>query len=292
MKRLLMIPLALLGACAASGSSAQEESEMIRRINVLEAKNNSAVAFYEDLSKKVVDLHKRLSDLSNQFIVLQTANADLESRLKAGAAAAPAVVGDGGPPADENAIRKTELTLKALKSGEADETTTIRELFPFARVAAPLVMEELRRNLISPKYAPTLERVLSTLPVDAVRGSVAEAAKSREMLAPVSRIVGALGDLELSKILAGTLASADEDLRLEIASALVKCKNPDGLLPLVNLLRSEKWDIRMLAIDALKKINRGADYGFNARASAAENEAAVAKWKTWQREFGPNLFNP
>ncbi len=252
--------------------------------------NARFLSVYEELGKQMKDLNRRLAHVEGGLGAMDLTVADMSARLKAGSLS-PADNVEPTPEPDEETIRRVELTLKSLQSGKIDETAAIRELLPISKVAAPPVVDELERNLVVPKYADKLEKVLATMPVESVRGPLALAVKKEPMRQAVSRIVGTLGDKGLSAILEEYVGGAGEDERMILAEALVRCKNPAGLIPLITLLRSEKWDVRTLSFAVLREINKGIGLDYNPRATPAENAAAIEQWEKWVREFGDKVLN-
>ncbi len=291
MKRTAFLFAVFLAACMPPKQTDNRlEVDVSRLKDRLNGINARFLSVYEELGKQIHDLNQRLTHVEGGLGAMDLTVADMSARLKAGSPS-PADNVEPTPEPDEETIRRVELPLKSLQSGKIDETAAIRELLPISKVASPTVVDELERNLVVPRYADKLEKVLATMPVESVRGPLALAVKKEPMRQAVSRVVGTLGDKGLSGILEEYVGGAGEDERMILAEALVRCKNPAGLIPLITLLRSEKWDVRTLSFAVLKEINKGIGLDYNPRATPAENAAAIEQWEKWVREFGDKVLN-
>ncbi len=291
MKRTAFLFAVFLAACMPpKQTDSRLEVDVSRLQDRLNGINARFLSVHEELGKQIHDLNQRLTHVEGGLGAMDLTVADMSARLKAGSPS-PAYNVEPTPEPDEETIRRVELTLKALQSGKIDETAAIREFLPISKVASPTVVDELERNLVVPRYADKLEKVLATMPVESVRGPLARAVKKEPMRQAVSRIVGTLGDKGLSGILEEYVGGAGEDERMILAEALVRCKNPAGLIPLITLLRSEKWDVRTLSFAVLKDVNKGIGLDYNPRATPTENAAAIEQWEKWVREFGDKVLN-
>ena len=104
-------------------------------------------------------------------------------------------------------------------------------------------------------------------------------------------MVGATGDREISRILEESVSGDDEDLRLMAGESMVRCRNAAGVPVLVQCLRSEQRDTRTIAINALRPLNRGGDFGYRAMQTPSENASAIKQWDEWSEKFGKTIFD-
>ncbi|MHC4605903.1 MAG: HEAT repeat domain-containing protein [Planctomycetota bacterium] len=284
---LALVALAVLAGCAQQPGQDvwAKMAELAQKHNEdsLKARNHA-----EQMQQKIVDLNKRLTELEGRINLMLM---DLEDLKKQGAlGSAPTPKPEEQVPTDDE-IQTTDKTLKALKSGEIDVTEAVKRLLPAATVAAPLLVDELRRYRADPEYAPKLERTLAAMPAAAVREPLNRALKEDALRPAAIRAVMNIGDFELSRILEPYFIDADEEQRLDLAVALVKCRNPVGLTPLVALLNSNEWHVRFLAFNELKKLNRDVSYDYNPHATDPTlNREAIKKWDEWLKKFGDKIF--
>jgi HEAT repeat protein len=179
---------------------------------------------------------------------------------------------------------------KDLRTGKARTDDAVAALKPIAKDAVPLLLEELKKNIAEIKYAVQLELILSKLPPGDLKIPLGKALEDRTLRQSAARIVGAAGDKELSKVLENYTSVSDDDFRLEAGAALVQCKNAAGIPPLVQSLKSAEWTNRTIAIDLLRKVNKGQDYGYKPRGTSEENAEAIKQWEEWAEKFGKTIF--
>lgn len=285
---------ALLGAVGcASGANREEFDQLKKKVAELEqtqeAHNAKQARLYEDLVAKHDLIQKRLVDTDAVVKIMETTMKRIEERLRG---AAPPNGGGGGTnvtPAD--AAARTSEALLGLKTGKVDIEEVVVGLKPIAKEAAPLLMEELRKSATDAKYANQLIVVLSNLPPEAVRLPVSRALEEKSVVRILSaRIVGNLKDRETSKILEKHVETDDEDFRLVLGESLAACRNPAGIPLLVRSLRSEEFTTRVIALETLRRLNQGEDFGFRASRPEA-NKTAIQKWEEWAATRGKTIFD-
>jgi len=204
----------------------------------------------------------------------------------------------GQPPAEttrtmklEDILLEVETVITQLRGGKLKADDAVARLKPFAQHAAPRMLTELRESLTRYDYAKQLEYVLGKLPPEELKVPLQGALKRPGLREAAARVVGATGNKELSKILEDYLAESDEDFKLNIGDALVRCRNASGIPLLLQCLRSDQSATRTIAISALKKINRGEDLGYKAQVSVESNAAAIKAWDEWSDKFAKSLFD-
>jgi len=211
-------------------------------------------------------------------------------------ASAPAVPGQPAAEAPramktEDILIEVETVLSQLRSGKLKNDEAVTRLKPFARLAAPRMVTELKDSIAKYDYTKQLEAILAKFPPADLKLPLQDALKQRGTREAAARVVGAAGDRELSKILEEYLVEGDEDFRLNIGDALVRCRNGSGIPLLLSCLRSDQGATRTIAISALKKINRGEDLGYRSQLSVEANAAAIKSWDEWSDKFAKNLFD-
>ncbi len=307
-----LMSLALLAAagCApfASTQELQEVSDRVDKFNAQTAqKNDMQALLYEEVVKQNKSLTEKMLQTESLTKALEDSVRRLEDQIKTLVAQAEAQSRSGTPPAAvpggaanpepvkaqlklEDILREIEVTLSELRNGKLKPDEAAARLRIHAAHAAPKVVGEIRDHFANLDYAQQLEGILARLPAAELKVPLQHALQQRATRESGVRVVGAVGDKELSRILEALVADPDEDFRLAVGESLVKCRNSAGLPLLVGSLKSAQGATRLIAISALKKVNRGEDLGFRAQAPLAQNAAALKAWDEWLEKFGKALF--
>jgi HEAT repeat protein len=191
----------------------------------------------------------------------------------------------------EQILLETEAAIAAVRAGKVKPEEAAHQLKPFAKHAAPRIVDEMRRSITQIEYTIQLEAVLSKLPPEELKVPIQKALADKAVRLSAARVVGASGDRELSKVLEAPAAGDDEDLALMAGESMVRCRNAAGVPALVRCLRSEQRDTRTIAINALRPLNRGQDFGYRAPLAPMENAAAIRQWDEWAEKFGRTIFD-
>jgi outer membrane murein-binding lipoprotein Lpp len=287
----------------------EDFDEISHKVDKLSAqvatKNDMQALLYDELVKRTNGLEKKVGELDIMVNTMKAQVARLEDLAKTlqgqidalGRAPAPSPAVASQPTAEpartlkiEDILLEIETVLTQLRSGKirADEAAT--RLKPFAQHAAPRIINELRESIARYDYARQLETILGKFPPAELKVPLQEALKHRATREAAARVVGAAADRELSKILEEYLAETDEDFRLNIGDALVRCRNGSGIPLLLQCLKSDQGATRTIAISALKKINRGEDLGYRSQLSVEANASAIKAWDEWSDKFAKTLF--
>ncbi len=285
---------AVLGAVGCASGASREEFDQLKKKaaeieQIQEAHNAKQARLYEDLVAKHDLIQKRLADTDAVVKIMETTVKRIEERLRG---AAPSNGGGGAQdvrPAD--AAARTSEAILGLKTGKVDVGEVVAGLKPIARDAAPLLMEELRRSATDAKYANQLIVVLSNLSPEAVRLPVSRGLEEKSVVRILSaRIIGNLRDRETSKVLEKYADTDDEDFRLVLGESMAACRNPAGIPLLIQSLRSKEFTTRVIALETLRRINQGEDFGY--RASRPEGNAkALNEWDEWGAARGKTIFD-
>ena len=307
----LFIPAALALAAAGCVDLVEKEDldEVTHKIEKLSAqvaqKNDMQALLYEELVKRTNGLEKKVGEMDILLNTMKAQVARLEDltrtlRAEVDALGKAPVQNPGNPtqpttePAKqvklEEILLEVETVLTQLRSGKLKSDEAIARLKPFAQHAAPRLLTELRESLAKYEYAKQLEFILGKLPPGELKVPLQGALKRPGLREAAARIVGAAGDKELSKILEEYVGENDEDFKLNIGDALVRCRNGSGIPLLLQCLRSDQGATRTIAISALKKLNRGEDLGYRAQLSVDANATAIKAWDEWSDKFAKNLF--
>ena len=99
------------------------------------------------------------------------------------------------------------------------------------------------------------------------------------MLLSTFLVIIASGYLAFDQV--SDLADDEEQIKWAISEALIEFKNPQCLLPLVDLLMcDEDFGLRWRSLEALRNITRQ-EFGYYAAGNAAERKVPANKWKQW-----------
>jgi hypothetical protein len=296
--------LAVLAAGCSSGVRQgdfdQHQKEFLEFQKDVNKRNDLAAYTYDQLVNRLDSLGRKVAELEQLLKVMEVNLARLEDRIKSGGfgrVGAPADPGQGEgsvappPKRTEEIILEAETALSDLRAGKLGSDKVAEQLKPYAAVAAPYLMEEVRKSITKIEYTMQLESILSKFPVADLKIPLQKALLERGVRVTATRIAGAVGDRELSKILEPYLSTDDEDFRLVAGEALVRCRNAAGIPALVRCLRSDQRDTRLIAINVLKSLSRNEDFGYRPQADAAQNEAALKSWDQWEANFGKTIFD-
>lgn len=306
--------LGLVGILGCAGGARREDLEALRsdhdrlRAEVTN-KNDFQVQLYQEMSSATIQLRERLGKIDLLLADLQSRLDRLEGEVRALAAASTGTPPRPSPatPAPEEALPpdetgktsiktveqillETESMIAALRAGQLRPEEAAHRLKPYARHAIPRLLDEMRRSITRIDFTIQLEGVLAKMPPKELKAPLQKALGEAALRLTAARIVGSTGDFELSKILEEAAAGDDEDLRLVAGESLVRCRNAAGISPLVRCLRSPQRDTRTIAINALRPINRGLDFGYRAFLPPEENADAIQQWEEWAEKLGKFVF--
>lgn len=269
-------------------------------------KNDMQALLYDALVQRVNGMEKKVGEIDILLNTMKAQVARLEDIAKTmqgqidalGKAPAQNPANPGQPAAEaprtmkiEDILIEIETVLSQLRSGKLKTEEAVARLKPFAQHAAPRIVTELKDSVAKYDYTKLLESILAKFPATELKVPLQGALKQRGTREAAARVVGAAGDRELSKILEEYLVEGDEDFRLNVGDALVRCRNGSGIPLLLSCLRSDQGATRTIAISALKKINRGEDLGYRPQLSVEANATAIKSWDDWSDKFAKNLFD-
>jgi zinc/manganese transport system permease protein len=184
-------------------------------------------------------------------------------------------------------------TAMALVAGLVYGTTLLRKRpeshehpSEFAALAEALASDDVTRQLDAihhveedpdPHFAPHVVRLLERTRSDQVIEHAAQVLPLFQDPAAVA-VLKRLGQRDL-----------DPFLRVEIAEGILRCRSPDGIPILLDVLEHERAPVvRAAALDVLSRLT-GKTFGYEADASLAENAAALTQWHAYWSEHGSHL---
>jgi hypothetical protein len=309
--KLMMFAVAAVAALATIGcvdiAEKQELDEVVAKVDKLSAqaaqKNDMQALLYEELVKRTNGLEKKVGEMDILSNTMKSQVARLEELLKSlqaqveALSKAPATGTSAAPGTGETAKLKVEeilleiqTVLAELRGGKIKQDEAATRLKPWAQHAAPQLITELRNSFAKFDYAKQLEYILAKFPPMELKAPMSGALKQRGVREAAARVIGAVGDKELSHLLEEYVGEADEDFRLAVGDALVRCRNGAGIPLLLASLKSEQSATRTIAISTLKKINRGDDMGYKPQLAPEANAAGIKAWDDWSEKFAKTLF--
>jgi HEAT repeat protein len=308
MKKLMAVILAAGAAPFAAGCvevDRQEFDDLKGKFEnfQIEAKNKNElqVHLYNELVQKHGALTKQVADLDVLLRTLQATASRLEDQVKVLAATprpagaqpgdAPTSVPSGPKEKIEDILLHIETTINQLRQGKIKAEEAASQLRPYAKDAAPRILDELAGAITKFDYSKQLESVLAKFPPADLKVPLQKALGQRGLRESAARVVGQTKDPELGKILEEYLEAPDEDFRLVVGEALVQCRNAKGIPILIITLKSGEVTTRTIAIAALKRLNRGEDFNYRAQQAPEQNAGAVKSWEEWAEKFGKTIFD-
>ncbi len=309
--RILKLLIPALTALAAVGCvdmvEKQDLDEVATKVDKLSAqvaqKNDMQALLYDEMVKRVTGMEKTVGQIDILTNTMKAQVARLEDQVKTLSAQVEALskaptTGTPVQPAVEQAktlkiediLLEIQTVLAELRGGKIKADEAAVRLKPWAQHAAPLLISELRTSLARFEYAKQLESILAKLPPVELKVPLQGALRQRGVREAAARVIGATGDKELSHILEEYVGEMDEDFRLAIGDALVRCRNGSGIPLLLSSLKSDQSATRTIAISTLKKINRGEDLGYKPQLTPEANASGIKAWDDWSEKFAKTLF--
>jgi HEAT repeat protein len=251
------------------------------------AKLDKAHAVYAQLTEDHLRLERRVAALESENQLLRIDVKKLNERIDAlGAGGAKGVPPPLSADLADVGMKIDQALAKLKTTGNVDEAA--RDLVPLSRYSVTKMTDTLKQ-FGSPEYSSSIEKVLAKCPPAELKGPLEEAVKDRRRTS-VARVVGAVRDPGLSKILEPYTGDSDPIVQVELGQALLDCKNRMGIPPLLNALKAGESEIRFRAILSLKRLNRGETFGFDMNKTADENSAAIKAWHEWWQKDGQKVF--
>lgn len=273
-------------SCSSVESAPQDSlQDRLTKLEIqLTQKLDKEHATVTELVDKVLRLERRLAGLENENKMLLIDFKKLSDQVSAGATRSGSIPGTD---LAETGMKIDQALAKLKTTRNVDEAG--KELVPLARYSVPKMVEALKQ-IGSSDYVADVEKVLAKCPVTELKGPLEDAVKDRLRRTSAARIVGAVGDLELSKVLEPYLGDSDPIVQVEFGQALIACKNKMGVPLLIKSLSAPESEIRFRAILSLKRLNKNETYGFDMNKGPEENEAAIKAWHDWHQREGTKLF--
>jgi hypothetical protein len=290
----LGLVLAATAACNLGGGGQQQDdgapltkADVHRTQMELSAKYDSAYEMVRQLTEQVMRLESRTVALENEMKLKDTELRSLNDKVARLQGAANDAPGGNLRPEEMHKLIETQLT--RLKDGLRKEDVA-RTLAPIARFAAPRLCEALRSSLRDIEFMKRLEFVLSQMPPAELKIPLADSLKDQVARYPAARVVGDVGNYDLSRVLEPYTADGSLDFCFLAGDSLVRCKNKNGVPALLRVLRSEDQNLRLLASNTLARLNGERNMGYDFQKNGDQNAAAIKAWEEWYEKEGGKLF--
>jgi hypothetical protein len=278
--------LALLSCSSVQSAPQDSLQDKVTKLEIqLTQKLDKANAVYDRLIEDFLKLERRVAGLESENQMLKIDIKRLTERVEQQGSS-----GSGRPapaPGADVGIKIDQALAKLKTTENVDEAA--KELIPLAPYSVAKLMDALRQ-ISSLAYVASVEKVVAKFPVNELKGPLEEAGRDRVRRSSVARIIAAVGNGDLSKILEPYAGDSDPITQVEIGEALLACKNKAGVPPLLKALGAAESELRFRAILSLKRLNKGETFGFDMNKNADDNAAAIKAWHDWWTKEGPKLF--
>jgi len=289
-----IILLAAVALGCTPGRRAEDAPVTKGEILALETKvgdtNAKANLFANDLTEKMGRLESRIAALESTVKTQDVHIRTLEDKIAQlrGGAGQPDVTQP--PMTAEDSIKEVDNQLARLRNGFRPEEVA-KALQPLAKYAAPKLCETLKTSFRDIDLMRRVEQVLAKLPASDLKIPIEDSLKDRVARYPAARVVGEIGNKELSRTLEPYTSDADLDFGYLVGSSLVRCRNRVGVPALIRVLRSEDKNTRFLAISALRPIAGDSTLNYDFQKTPEQNGAAIKAWEEWYDQNGAKLFD-
>lgn len=316
MKQALVLLTVTVAACGGSQTQPNDTTSQDRLLNpqqVMEARTHTEIAALHTKCNTLLDIIKgmdrRIKQLEAENEQLRVAVARIESdwayvkKQAEKQGPAPGPNGTPEPPKETTTAAprpsedKTKLIVESIaKLKRRMDTPEARDigdqLKPLAKEAAPRLIAELRDNAMNLAFQKNVKEALSRFPTDALKDLFVEGLRDHRLRLTCAEVVGIIGDTAFSAVLDDSLGTQDEEFRLVVGEALVRCKRAEGVPLLIATLRSDQESYRFIAIRALKKLkgNDTMGYDYTLDRDSTTNKNALARWEKWWDENKDKLF--
>jgi outer membrane murein-binding lipoprotein Lpp len=300
MKQAMAAILALAGAGCVEVERQEFDklSTDVKNLQIYQKNDHEMQAhLYSELTQKFGSLVKQVTELDTLVRAMQASVDRLELEMKAlqhtkrsetKGVEGPIAIGPG-PNVAEIQLQ-IEQTLGGLRQGKLKPEDALKLLEPYSVYATPKILDELAGAVTQFEYAKQLESILSKFPSDTLKAPLQKALGQAGLRQSAARVVGHTKDPGLGKLLESFTEGNDEDFKLTVGDSLVQCRNAKGIPILIVSLRSGEATTRTIAIAALKRLNRGEDFGYRAQASNDANAEPLRAWAEWGEKSGKTIF--
>jgi hypothetical protein len=294
------VAIAALGAAGCSEVDPQEFDTLNRDETQLKLKveklNSNQTLLYERVVANVEALNRKVAEMDGLVRAMRASVERLEDQVKmisvpqTTAGGSPSETAKGSKAKIEDILQEIDTTLRELGAGKLRKEEAAQRLKPYAKDAAPKLLDEIEGSTTKFEYTKQLEYILAQMPPAELKVPLQRALGQGGVQESAARVIGSTRDAGLSKLLEEYVGVKDEDFRLIVGESLVQCRNSAGIPILVQSLRSDQEASRTIAIASLRKINRGEDFGYRSLLSADQNASALRSWGEWADKFGKTIF--
>ena len=192
-----------------------------------------------------------------------------------------------------DAAQRIDQGLATLQAKDGKEEAVASDFQGLGPAAVDSLLRELRASVRNRDsvYQEKLSKVLGRLNAAYVIPSVSPLLDEASLGIPAAKVLGQTGDAAAVPFLKKRLNDRDLNLKLAVAEALVALRCEEGIPVLIEALKSEQVEIRILAYDLLKRAT-GQTFDYKIYAVPAENAKPIEDWQSWWREYGPTYRLP
>ena len=288
----IALALPLLSACSLLESKPKED-EAAKSAKTMELKLATLDENYrraiDDLARMNRDTVQLIGRQEQRLVLLESTM----DRMKEQAVMRPTnpppaqnvVAASTQPATIDRASRLNEISSMLKDPTFTDIDKIQRELLPRATEATAFLLQEIRRWPSDLKLAGRVETLIGSFPVEEVKAPMAQALRDPQLRVNVAWIIGHLADPAFAPVLREFTTDPDPSFQIAVGVALVQCRDKEGIPFLLAGLGSDQKANRIMAIQNLKKINRGESYGYDWQNGPTQNAPAIAQWEAWWAAF-------
>lgn len=295
------VPLLALTALGVAGCQASNKSESAQsleaRVSDIDQKHNQRYLemkdYLQERETKVRNLEDEVERLKRETNVLRF---QVQTLLAARGGGDPAVARGEVPDtvvSGLDAAQRIDQGLATLQSKEGQEAAVSADFQSLGQPAVDALVRELRASVRNrdATYQGKVEKVLAKLNTAYVIPSTAPLLEDAGVAVAAAHVLGLAGDAAAVPFLKKHVRDRDPDLKLAVAEALVALHSEEGIPVLIEALKGDQTEVRILAFDSLKRAT-GQTMNYRIYASPTENAKAIEDWQTWWREYGPTYRLP
>jgi hypothetical protein len=285
----ITLVLPFLCACSLMESKPKEDEaaktakSMEMKLATLDENYRRAI---DDLARMNRDAVQQMGRIEQRLVLLESTQDRLREQITARPAGPVAhnVVPAAAKSIDQ-AARLSEIA-SMLKDPAFNDLDKVRaELTPIAAQATGFLMQEIRRNPSDLKLVERVDALIGSFPFAEVKAPMTQALRDPQLRVMAAWTIGRTANPEFAPVLREFTTEPDPSFQIAVGVALVQCRDKAGIPFLLKGLGSDLKATRILAIQHLKRINRGEDYAYDWNKSPAANGSSITQWEAWWAAF-------
>lgn len=239
----------------------------------------------ESLEEQVRDLQEAVNILMGELKAMKGETSPTEPR--------PNPQPDVKPPPKDPAAILAEVArqMRAIKLDREGVDQVRTQLRAVGENAVPYFLTELRQTPSHENLVPNFVEVMAGFPPQELESHFASALQEGRLRGTIAETIGRSGSPQLGRLLKEYINTPDEFFRAQVAEALARCKQEDGIVLLLIMLSHSEFAYRQIAISTLGSIV-GKRFGFDPGLGpdSPSNKAAIEEFKAWYKAREGKVF--